>query len=87
MREKCTSCKSTNYLSDFSITVERNHDQGNNKQKKSFLSLLVPKGESVAIMEGKMAPGRHDTVGVSKSLPLIHKHSTERKLTENLVGF
>lgn len=67
--------------------LQEYHDQGNNKQKKGFLSLVVPKGESVAIMEGRMAPGRHDTVGVSKSLPLIHKHSTERKLTENHVGF
>lgn len=74
MREKCTSCKNT-------MTKETIN------KKKSFLSLVVPKGESVAIMEGRMAPGRHDTVGVSKSLPLIYKHSTERKLTENHVGF
>ena len=42
------------------------------------LEITVSEGESMIIMAGSMATGRHGTGAAANSLPLIHKQKAER---------
>ena len=72
-------------LGDLSIAVLRQHGQGNLQKKEFIGGFQVQGGESMTIVAGWMAAGKHGAGAVTESLYLYPISRRQRKLIGKVI--